>query len=104
MSDPMAYLYEAGAAEVAAMLKCANLPYTGPESFLYNQRTEISRSADGETKLYADATPAIFYSLVSNGVTVQTGTGEEMLELLITLLKAIEEDMIVLYPYDRKDF
>ena len=102
--DPMAELYESAASDIAAMLKCANLEYTGPAILPHGVRTEITKSHDGKVRLYADATPAIFYSLSTDDVTLQTGTGDDMLELLITILKASEEDMVNFYPSDRIEF
>jgi hypothetical protein len=46
----------------------------------------------------AAATPAVFYSLQYNDVELSSGTGEEMLELFITMLKHIEEGMLEINP------
>jgi hypothetical protein len=92
--DPMEFLYRESARELRNMLRCANLPYIGPETLPRDGKTAITHSSDGMVVISAAATPAVFYSLLYNDVELSSGTGEEMLELFITMLKHIEEGML----------
>jgi len=91
---PMEFLYRESAKELRNILQCANLPYTGPETLPREGKIAITHSSDGKVVMFASATPAVFYSLQYNDIEIFTGTGEDMLELLITILKHIEEGML----------
>ena len=93
-SEEFKLLSIASASNIRHMVTAAKLNYVGPE-YLEGTQT-IVKSDDGMIRITATETPAVFYALTANGVTISTGTGEDMLELLLTIFKHMLDGMMEL--------
>ena len=95
-------LYNARSCGIPQILEKNNVPYLGPDEFIPYLQTVIAACDSPELNdgariiLSTVSTPANFYTLSYKGVTMESGSGDEMLQYLIDTMLLMRDGMLII--------